>query len=285
MIGLPRPAAAGEPVPGADTPELELRGIRHTFGEGAPDAVLVLDGIDLAVGENEFVSIIGPSGCGKSTSLFIAAGLIKPSEGEVLDRGKPVTGPDRNRGMIFQTDAVFPWLTVKGNVEFGLKRQGMPRPDRERIVADYISRVGLSGWEDRYPKELSGGMRKRVDVARVFANNPRALLLDESFGQLDSQTKERLQIELLDLWERERKTVVFVTHDLEEALFLADRVIVMSPRPGRFIREVTVPFGRPRELLLKTEPAFQEIRREIASLIVTSIEAKVMGLASVGQEP
>jgi len=285
MIGPSRPVAAGEPVPGADTPELELRGIRHTFGEGAPDAVLVLDGIDLAVRENEFVSIIGPSGCGKSTSLFIAAGLIKPSEGEVLDHGKPVTGPDRNRGMIFQTDAVFPWLTVKGNVEFGLKRQGMPRPDRERIVADYISRVGLSGWEDRYPKELSGGMRKRVDVARVFANNPRALLLDESFGQLDSQTKERLQIELLDLWERERKTVVFVTHDLEEALFLADRVIVMSPRPGRFIREVTVPFGRPRGLLLKTEPAFQEIRREIASLIVTSIEAKLMGSPSGGQEP
>jgi NitT/TauT family transport system ATP-binding protein len=209
--------------------------------------------------------------------LFIAAGLIRPTRGLVLDRGVPIEGPDRSRGMIFQTDAVFPWLTVQGNVEFGLKRRGIGREERRRIAAEYISLVGLSDWHDRYPKELSGGMRKRVDVARVFANDPRVLLLDESFGQLDAQTKERLQIELLQLWERDRKTVIFVTHDVEEAQFLADRVIVMSPRPGRLIREVIVPFGRPRDPLLKTEPAFQEVRREIASLIVASIESRLLG--------
>jgi NitT/TauT family transport system ATP-binding protein/sulfonate transport system ATP-binding protein len=261
-------------LPGSDqangTPELELRGVQHTFGGRAP--VHVLDAIDLSVRANEFVSIIGPSGCGKSTTLFIAAGLIKPTAGQVYERGKPIQGPDRNRGMIFQSDAVFPWLTVRGNVEFGLKRRGVPRRERDRIVAEYVSRVGLADWLDRYPRELSGGMRKRVDIARVFANGPRILLLDESFGQLDTQTKERLQIDLLDMWERERKTVVFVTHDIEEALFLADRVIVMSPRPGRFIRDLVVPFERPRHPVLKTEPRFQEVRREVASLITTSIE-------------
>jgi NitT/TauT family transport system ATP-binding protein len=258
-----------------DTPELEFRGVRHVYGDGERDRVLVLDGIDLTVGTNEFVSIIGPSGCGKSTLLYLAAGLIAASEGQVLERGVPIAGPDRQRGMIFQTDAVFPWLTVKGNVEFGLKRRGVPRAERERIATEYITLVGLDEWRDRYPKELSGGMRKRVDVARVFANDPRVLLLDESFGQLDAQTKERLQIELLQLWERHRKTVVFVTHDIEEAQFLADRVIVMSPRPGRIVREVVIPFERPRQPLLKTEARFQEVRREIASLIMAGIEAEL----------
>jgi NitT/TauT family transport system ATP-binding protein len=258
--------------PHSNTPELEFRGVRHRYGEHERDAVLVLDGIDLAVATNEFVSVIGPSGCGKSTLLYLAAGLIKASAGQVLERGAAITGPDRQRGMIFQTDAVFPWLTVRGNIEFGLKRKGVGRAERERIVAEYISLVGLDGWRDRYPKELSGGMRKRVDVARVFANDPRVLLLDESFGQLDAQTKERLQIELLELWEKHRKTVIFVTHDIEEAQFLADRVIVMSPRPGRIIREVTIPFERPRRPLLKTESRFQEVRREIASLIMVGIQ-------------
>jgi NitT/TauT family transport system ATP-binding protein len=256
-----------------DIPELELRGVHHVYGAAGPEPVSVLEGIDLAVRENEFVSIIGPSGCGKSTLLFIAAGLITPTRGDILERGQPIRGPDRNRGMIFQADAVFPWLTVQGNVEFGLRRQGLARAEREQIAAEYISLVGLSEWRDRFPKELSGGMRKRVDVARVFSNDPSILLLDESFGQLDTQTKERLQIELLQLWERHRKTVVFVTHDVEEAQFLADRVIIMSQRPGRFIRDVTVPFDRPRAPLLKTEPQFQELRREIASLIEASIEA------------
>ncbi len=267
--------------PSANPLELELRGVRHWFGEpGKPDSVCVLDGIDLSVRQNEFVSIIGPSGCGKSTSLFIAAGLIAPTEGQVVHAGAPVRQPDRNRGMIFQTDAVFPWLTVQDNVEFGLKRRGMPRHERQRIARDYIELVGLSGWEHRYPKDLSGGMRKRVDVARVFANDPRVLLLDESFGQLDAQTKERLQLELLNLWERQRKTVVFVTHDLEEALFLADRVIVMSSRPGRFIKEVIVPFARPRTLLLKTTSEFQALRRELAELIVLGKELIEQPVAS-----
>lgn len=254
-----------------DTPELEFRSVKHWYGNTRGGSILALDGIDLVVRQNEFVSIIGPSGCGKSTLLYIGAGLLSPSQGQVFHRGAPVSGPDRDRGMIFQADAVFPWLTVEENVRFGLRVRGVLRAERERIVREYIDLVGLTGWERRYPKELSGGMRKRVDVARVFANNPRILLLDESFGQLDAQTKERLQIELLALWERERKTVVFVTHDIEEALFLADRVIVMTPRPGRFLREVPVPFGRPRPPRLKTEPAFQEIRRELADLITPGL--------------
>lgn len=247
--------------------ELEFREISHLFGAGTEGELLVLDGIDLAMADKEFVSIIGPSGCGKSTLLHIAAGLIQPTKGEVLHEGAPIQGPNRNRGMIFQADAVFPWLTVQGNVEYGLKRRGIPKAEREAIAREYISLVGLSGWEHRYPKELSGGMRKRVDVARVFANSPSIFLLDESFGQLDTQTKERLQIELLQLWEREQKTVLFVTHDIEEAIFLADRVIVMSQRPGKIVGEFVLPFARPRQLELKTETEFQVIRRELTKML------------------
>jgi NitT/TauT family transport system ATP-binding protein len=251
--------------------ELEFRGVCHWFGIGTDNELLVLDGIDLAVKDKEFVSVIGPSGCGKSTMLYIAAGFIQPSKGVVVHKGVPITGSDRDRGMIFQSDAVFPWLTVRKNVEFGLKRQGIPKAKREAIAHDYISRVGLTGWEQRYPKELSGGMRKRVDVARVFANNPSVFLLDESFGQLDTQTKERLQIELLQLWAQEQKTVLFVTHDIEEAIFLADRVIVISPRPAKCIAELVIPFDRPRKLELKMESDFQDIRRELTKMIVPDI--------------
>lgn len=255
--------------------EIEYKDVRHWFGDGTEKKLLVLDGINLSVEDKEFVSIIGPSGCGKSTILNIAAGLIQPSEGVVLHKNKPITGPDRNRGMIFQSDAVFPWLTVQGNVEYGLRRQGMRKAERESIAHEYISLVGLSGWEKRYPKELSGGMRKRVDVARVFANNPSVFLLDESFGQLDSQTKERLQIELLDLWQREQKTVLFVTHDIEEAIFLADRLLVMSARPGKFVYEITIPFTRPRELQLKTVSEFQDIRRELSKMLVSDADNRL----------
>ena len=251
--------------------ELEFRGVCHWFGAGTDNELLVLDGIDLAVKDKEFVSVIGPSGCGKSTMLYIAAGFFQPSKGVVLHKGVPITEANRDRGMIFQTDAVFPWLTVQRNVEFGLKRQGIPKAEREAIAHEYISRVGLTGWEHRYPKELSGGMRKRVDVARVFANKPSVFLLDESFGQLDTQTKERLQIELLQLWAQEQKTVLFVTHDIEEAIFLADRVIVISPRPAKCISELVVPFSRPRKLELKMESDFQDIRRELTKMIVPDI--------------
>lgn len=246
---------------------LRLDGIRHAFADRHGQEILAVEWFDLTVLDKEFVSIIGPSGCGKSTLIFISAGLLSPTEGTVLHLGHPVTRPHRSRGVIFQGDAVFPWLTVQQNVEFGLKRRKVLREERHRIAAEYIKLVGLSGWEHRYPKELSGGMRKRVDIARVFANDPSLLLLDESFGQLDAQTKERLQVELLELWERDQKTVVFVTHDIEEALFLADRVVVMSARPGQIIRELAVPFGRPRSLELKTDPQFQLLRRELFALL------------------
>jgi NitT/TauT family transport system ATP-binding protein len=252
-----------------NTYELQFKNVRHRFGIGTKDELLVLDGIDLDVKEKEFVSVIGPSGCGKSTILYMAAGFFQPTEGVILHRGEPITEASRHRGMIFQSDAVFPWLTVQKNVEYGLRRQGIPSAQRHEIAQDYIDRVGLTGWENRYPKELSGGMRKRVDVARVFANKPALFLLDESFGQLDTQTKERLQIELLRLWQDEQKTVLFVTHDIEEAIFLADRVIVMSQRPSKCISEIVVPFERPRELKLKMESQFQDIRRELADMLVT----------------
>lgn len=255
--------------------ELDYKDVHHWFGDGTKNKLLALDGINLSVKDKEFVSIIGPSGCGKSTMLNLAAGFLQPSKGVILHKNKPVTGPSRNRGMIFQSDAVFPWLTVQDNVEYGLKRQGMQKEEREAIAKEYISLVGLSGWEKRYPKELSGGMRKRVDVARVFANNPSVFLLDESFGQLDSQTKEYLQIELLDLWEREQKTVLFVTHDIEEAIFLADRLLVMSARPGKFIHEINIPFSRPRELQLKTETEFQDIRRELSKMLVLDVNNRL----------
>jgi NitT/TauT family transport system ATP-binding protein len=248
--------------------ELEVRAVSHHFTDAHHQEVQALDNIDLAVNDKEFVSVIGPSGCGKSTLIFIAAGLLLPSVGSVLHAGAPVRAPDPSRGVIFQADAVFPWLTVAGNVDFGLKRRHLSKDERARRVREYIELVGLSGWERRYPKELSGGMRKRVDIARVFANDPSVLLLDESFGQIDAQTRERLQLELLDLWQTHQKTVLFVTHDIEEALFLADRVIVMSARPGRIISELSVPFRRPRRADLKTEEPFQKLRRELSALLI-----------------
>jgi NitT/TauT family transport system ATP-binding protein len=245
---------------------IELTNIGHFFEKNG-EPFEVLRDINLTIVQNEFIALVGPSGCGKSTLLFIIAGFLHPTQGKVLHNNRPVDGPGRARGVVFQADAVFPWLTVYQNIEFGLKTKGTAKNERELIVRKYIRLVELEGSEKLYPKQLSGGMRKRVDVARTFASEPDVLLMDESFGSLDTQTKENLQLALLDLWERERKTAVFVTHDIEEAIFLADRVLIMSRNPGQIVEAIEIPFGRPRRPELKVSPELQQLRARIQQLL------------------
>jgi len=227
-----------------------------------------LDDVSFSVRDGEFVCIIGPSGCGKSTLLHIIAGLLGPTAGEILLNGHPVSGPGADRAMVFQDDAVFPWLTVQANIEYGLRLKGMGKADRTKLAREYLDLVGLGGMGHLYPRELSGGMRKRVDLARMFANDPEVLLMDEPFGMLDAMTKSNLHGAMMDIWGRARKTVCFVTHDLEEALFLGDRVLVMQARPGRIQQEILVPFERPRTAKLKTSTELQDLRRQLFDTLV-----------------
>jgi len=246
-----------------DQIKIECRHITHIFQKGEEEGTTALQDVSLQVWDREFLCLLGPSGCGKTTLLRIVAGLVAPSEGMVLLDGRPSIGPDADKGMVFQRDATFPWLTVEQNVGYGLKLRGMPKTQRQEIIHKYIHLVGLAGFEKAYPKELSGGMRKRVDIARTYAYNPKVLLMDEPFGSLDLFTKTRMQAELLDLWSKERKTVVFVTHDLEEAIFLADRVAVMSKRPGRIRKIIEISLPRPRSVELKVSQEFGAIRRQL----------------------
>ncbi len=214
-----------------------------TFGHGN-EVVDVLENIDLEVREGEFICLLGPSGCGKSTLLNIVGGFLKPSSGEVVIDGEPVRGPDPRRIFVFQERGVFPWLTVEGNIGFGLFR--LSRQEKARRIAHYVELVGLQGFERAYPHELSGGMKQRVEVARALAVNPDMLFLDEPFGALDSITRLEMRRELLRIWRAERKTILFVTHDIEESVQLADRVVVMSTRPARIrnIMEINIPHPR-----------------------------------------
>lgn len=226
----------------------------------------VFEDVNLVIDTNEFFCIIGPSGCGKSTLLKIVAGFEKPTSGLVTDDGAEITGISPERVMVFQDDAVFPWLNVQQNVEYGLKVRGTPIERRRAESRRLIDLVGLTGFETAYPKQLSGGMRKRVDIARALANQPRVLLMDEPFGALDAMTKERLQVELTRIWESERKTVLFITHDVEEALFLGDRVAIMPPHSSGGTFEIfEVPFKRPRDVSIKEEPEFQRMRRQLVT--------------------
>jgi len=209
-----------------------VENLSHTFGEGTPDALTVLEDINLTFTSGSFTAIVGTSGCGKSTILKMLAGLFQPSQGRMTLDGNDIKGTDRKRGMVFQQDAVFPWMTVAKNISYGPRLRGASRQEQKEIENKWAATVGLKGFEDRWPRELSGGMRKRVDIGRVYANDPDVLLMDEPFGALDAQTKERMQSDLLEAWQQTRKTVIFVTHDLEEAIFLSDRVVVMSARPG-----------------------------------------------------
>jgi len=252
---------------------LKVDNITHYFEkEGEP--FLVLNKISLDISNNEFISIIGPSGCGKSTLIYIMAGFLRPTDGKVIHRGVEVTKPDPNRGVVFQADAVFPWLTVYKNVEFGLKNTSLSKNERVKVVKEYVQLVELNGFENLFPKQLSGGMRKRVDIARTFAIDPDILLLDEPFGSLDAQTKENMQIELMRLWQKNKKTTLFVTHDIEEAIFLADKVMVMRRDPGEFVEEVKVSFPRPRKVKLKISHEFTEMRYKIGRIISRLVEQR-----------
>ena len=250
-------------------PVLAARDICKTYIDKATgDEVEALRGVSVTVNRHEFVSVIGPSGCGKSSVLRIVAGLARPSSGEILVEGRRVTGPGADRGMVFQEYALFPWKTTLGNVEFGLRLKGVPRPERERTARHYIDLVGLGGFEDKYPRQLSGGMRQRAAVARALANQPAVLLMDEPFAAVDALTRLRLQEELTQIWQRERMTVLFVTHSIDEAIFLADRVIALSKRPGTVQREFTVDLPRPRRWEpLANDARFSALREAVLELI------------------
>jgi NitT/TauT family transport system ATP-binding protein len=247
-------------------PKLSVRGLTHQFRPMATRAPLtVLQDVDLTIPRGAFVSIIGQSGCGKSTLLRLMAGLLSPTQGEILHDDQTVRGLDRRLGFVFQQDAVFPWLTVARNVEYGPRCRGVPRAERERLVEQWCAAVGLEAFRDAYPKELSGGMRKRVDLARVYANAPDVLFMDEPFGALDVQTKATMQQTVLDLWHRTGTTIAFVTHDLEEAVFLSDVVIVLSARPGRVFATIPIDVPRPRNAETRLGDAFAAAKRLVWS--------------------
>jgi NitT/TauT family transport system ATP-binding protein len=244
-------------------PKLEVRHLTKTFSRGRGELMPVLEDVSFAVADLEFVAIVGPSGCGKSTFLRIVNGLIPPDSGTILIDGRAVTGPGHGVGMVFQSFDLFPWRTAIGNVEFGMEMMNVPRRECRERAQRWIELVGLTGFEHAYPHELSGGMQQRVGIARALAIEPQVLLMDEPFGALDVQTRDLLQDELLAIWQRERKTVLFVTHSIEEAIYLADRIVLLTPRPARVERVLDVPFGRPRTEDVKSDPTFVELRREI----------------------
>ncbi|QDM24354.1 ABC transporter ATP-binding protein [Tardiphaga sp. vice154] len=223
--------------------KIAICGISKNF-ERRGESVLALDRVDMAIAEGEFVSIVGPSGCGKSTLLYMLGGFITPSQGTITANGHVVTAPGIDRGVVFQEYALFPWLTVEDNIGYALVEKGMGADERHAIVSRYVALMGLSGFEKSFPRELSGGMKQRVALARTFAYEPDILLLDEPFGALDAQTREIMQDELLRLWRLNRKTVVMVTHDVDEAVYLSNRVCVMSKRPGRLVEEFRIDLDR-----------------------------------------
>jgi NitT/TauT family transport system ATP-binding protein len=226
-----------------------IQGVSKSFQKTVKNSsteIQALTDVNLSVRENEFVSIIGPSGCGKTTLLKMIDGLLPYDSGEILIAGRKVTGPGPERAVVFQTFALLPWRTVLANVEFSLELRHVPRDQRAETAREYIRRVGLAEFENHYPHELSGGMQQRAGLARALAVNPMILLMDEPFGSVDAQTRQLLQEELLQLWQREQKTVIFVTHSMDEAVYLSDRVVVMTPRPGRVAEILDVPLPRPR---------------------------------------
>src|SRR5436853_2959974 len=248
--------------------KLKLDHVSRTFPARQGNApTRALEPTDLAVGNNDFVTILGPSGCGKSTLLRIVAGLDRPTSGRVILDGREVSGAGADRGMVFHSYALFPWLTVRENIAFGLRERGISEADRGKIADGFIHRVGLSGFENHWPKQLSGGMQQRTAIARALANDHAILLLDEPFGALENQTRTLMQELLLGIWERERKTVLFVTHDIEEAIFLASRVVVMSARPGRIKADVAVDLPYPRHYTVKTSPEFSALKARLTEEI------------------
>ena len=260
---LTAPAGQAASAPqGLGEPIIELKGVTKEFlaDRASTQTTLALDDVSLTIREHEFVTVIGPSGCGKTTLLRIVAGLIPYDAGEVLVKGKKVTGPGPDRAVVFQSFALLPWATVLENVAFGLETRGVPKRDREEQARILIKTVGLAGFENRLPRHLSGGMQQRVGLARALAVNPDILLMDEPFGAIDEQTRRIMQEELLRIWGYRRKTVIFVTHSMEEAVFLADRVVLMSPRPGRIHEIIDVPLPRPRGRETERNQAFADVK-------------------------
>jgi NitT/TauT family transport system ATP-binding protein len=245
----------------AELPILDLRGVGKVY-ELNGQKIEALRDANLVVRKGEFVCLIGASGCGKSTLLRIVAGFEPPSSGQALMWDKPVGGPAPDRGMVFQDYGLFPWLTVRQNIGFGPSSRGLPKAEVRDTVERFVTMVGLTRFADAYPHQLSGGMKQRVAIARVLANEAEMVLMDEPFGALDAMTRERLQDELLDIWERTKLTVLFVTHSIEEAIFLADRVVVMEPGPGRIASEHLITLQRPRDV---ASPEFNEVRRDLSA--------------------
>ncbi len=243
---------------------LSIKNISKKFSAGEADEVVALDGISLDIEDNEFICLVGPSGCGKTTLLRIIAGLETSTAGTVVLTDHEITGPDPERGMVFQEYSLFPWMTVSENVAFGLDMKGVDKETRTAKALEFIDLVGLKQFKDSYPHELSGGMRQRVAIARALATDPAVLLMDEPFGALDARTRNTMQRELLGICERTEKTVLFVTHSVDEAVFLADRVVVMSSRPGRIQKVVDINLPRPRD---RTAPDFSDLRRGILNMM------------------
>jgi NitT/TauT family transport system ATP-binding protein len=247
--------------------KLRIEGVTLRFLPRVGSPVTALQAISLDVASTEFAVIVGPSGCGKSSLLRLIAGLIEPSSGAIYLNDKRVMRPGKDRGMVFQSYTLFHWLTVRQNVEFGLKLANVEPRERLKIARKFLEEVGLEGFEDAYPKQLSGGMMQRVALARALANDPEILLMDEPFGALDSQTRGLMQELLLRIWENSHKTVLFITHDIDEAIFLGDQVHVMTARPGRIKESVPIDIPRPRSVDVLTSPGFMTLKRQIMALV------------------
>jgi ABC-type nitrate/sulfonate/bicarbonate transport system ATPase subunit len=248
-------------------PRLAVRGVSKRFSVG-DDEIEALARIDLSIAAGEFVCLIGASGCGKSTLLRIVAGFEEPTTGDLTTEGKPITGPGSDRGMVFQDYALFPWMTVRQNIGFGPRQRGLPQREIEETTSEFLKLVGLERFADRYPSQLSGGMKQRVAIARVLANNASVLLMDEPFGALDALTREQLQKELLQIWARTGVTIIFVTHSVEEAVLLSDRVLVMSAGPGRIENDIPIDLPRPRDV---SSPEFNAVRRDVARRLTSHL--------------
>jgi ABC-type nitrate/sulfonate/bicarbonate transport system ATPase subunit len=264
-------------MPEGTRPHVVIRGVSKRFAVGDGE-VEALSRIDATIEQGQLVCLIGASGCGKSTMLRIVAGFEEPTTGEVLVDGKRITGPGSDRGMVFQDYALFPWMTVRQNIGFGPRQRQLPRSEVAEIADEFVKLVGLERSANRYPSQLSGGMKQRVAIARVLANNANILLMDEPFGALDALTREQLQRELLQIWARTRVTILFVTHSVEEAALLADRVLVMSAGPGRIEGDIEIALPRPREV---SSPEFNAVRRDLARRL-TSHMAPRRDLEPVG---
>jgi NitT/TauT family transport system ATP-binding protein len=261
-------AKSSQPHSDATGAKLEVRDLFKSYPGQNKQKLVVLQDINLQIFPRELTCLVGASGCGKSTLLNIIAGLLPPTSGQVLVDGQSVTGrPGSDRGMVFQGYTLYPWLTVAQNVAFGLRFQKMPKAEKRERVSYFLNVVGLIHFANSYPKQLSGGMKQRVAIARALANEPAVLLMDEPFGALDSQTKEQMQQFLLELWEKTHVTVLMITHDVEEAIYLSQRIYVLSSSPGQIKAEISIPLPEHRELDIKLSPEFVEIKRQVVHML------------------